>query len=125
MTDAHAYRHMQPAHESIIVFNRPNERGVLVIKRVIAIGSDTIRSVNGQIYLNDKILNEPYVSHTGGATDDMMNFGPIKIPPGKLFVMGDDRDISLDSREVGFGLVDDSDVIGGALYVFSAGKYIH
>lgn len=118
LADMHYYKHRKPSEGSLILFNSPIERGVILIKRVIGTGGDTLRSEGGQIYLNGRRLEEPYVEHVGGAPEEMMDFGPITVPPDKLFVMGDNRDVSLDSRASEFGLIDESALIGKALYIF-------
>jgi signal peptidase I len=130
LADMRYYSHNSLSSGSVVILDRPNERGVIVIKRIIATGGDTIRSTDGDIYLNSNAVNEPYVKHIGNALGEMMNFGPITIPAHKLFVMGDNRDVSLDSRMAEFGLVDQSAVLGKALYVFKAandrnGKPLH
>lgn len=85
-------------------------------------GGDSVQSINSRISLNGKMLKEPYVKHIGHAFGWMMNFGPTLIPPDKLFVMGDNRDVSLDSRAAEFGLVDQSVVTGKVLYILKAGR---
>jgi len=58
----------------------------------------------------------------------MNNFGPLIIPAGEYFVMGDNRDVSLDSRSTEFGLVPTSAIVGAPLYVFRTdrqGRNIH
>lgn len=117
LADMHYYRHRKPLEDGIILFHSPIEPGVILIKRVIGVGGDTIRSEGGQIYLNGKLLDEPYVEHVGNAPEEMMDFGSITIPPHKLFVMGDNRDLSLDSRATEFGLIDESAVMGKAIYI--------
>lgn len=104
----------------IIIFHSPMDPNLILIKRLIAMGGDTIRSADGQIFLNDKPLSEPYVQHSGNAPDELLNFGPTSVPPHKLFVMGDNRDLSLDSRSAEFGLVNESAVMGKPLYIFTA-----
>lgn len=130
LADMHAYHPNYPQHGNIVLLAAPNEPGVIVVKRAIAIPGDTIRGVAGQVYLDGHVLNEPYVQHVGGAPEELMNFGPIHVPPHKLFVMGDNRDVSLDSRMAVFGLVDDSAVVGKALYIMRSahdrtGKVLH
>jgi signal peptidase I len=92
---------------------------VILVKRLIAKGGDTITSIHGDVSLNGVALNESYVQHTDDPTDELMNFGPLTIPPHKLFVMGDNRDISLDSRMPEFGLVDESAILGKPLYIIT------
>lgn len=117
LADMHAYHHKYPQHGNIVLLMAPNEPGVIVVKRAVAIPGDTIRGIDGQVYLDGHVLDEPYVQHVGSAPEELMDFGPIRIPPHKLFVMGDNRDVSLDSRMGVFGLVDDSAVVGKALYI--------
>ena len=70
-------------------------------------------------------MNEDYIQQAlpvlrGNEWKD--GFGPMKIPFGKCFAMGDNRDVSLDSRSPDFALVDESSIIGKALYVLSSDR---
>ena len=84
------------------------------IKRVIAIGGDTVACCDsqGRVTVNGKALDEPYVYRAGGPDEANKRFGPVKIAKGNLWVMGDHRNNSEDSR-VG-GQVPQSKVIGQA-----------
>jgi signal peptidase I len=119
MADPTAYRHRSPADGEIVLVKSPIAPGVIHVKRVIAEGGDTISSGHGDISRNGSSLVERYVQHIGGAPDELMSFGPLQIPPHKLFVMGDNRDVSLDSRTPTFGLLDDSAAVGRVLYRFN------
>ncbi|HEY4903359.1 MAG TPA: signal peptidase I [Candidatus Sulfotelmatobacter sp.] len=109
-----------PEHRKIIVFIRNN---TFFVKRVIAVSGDSIQGRNAVISLNGSRQDEPYVEHTGKEPPDwLINFGPIVVPNGKCFVMGDNRDVSLDSRSPVFGLVDDASIIGTPLYLFGSNR---
>jgi signal peptidase I len=99
-----------------------NRDGIYLMKRVIALGGETIRSSDGQIFIDDQPILEPYALHSGNATTDLNNFGPLKIPTGKLFVMGDNRDISLDSRSPEVGPIDQASLAGRPLYTLAGFK---
>ena len=71
------------------------DENMYVIKRVVAISGDTIECKNNAVYVDDKEVEEPYIK---GKTS---NFDKITVPKGCVFVMGDNRENSLDSREVG------------------------
>jgi len=110
-----------PRQGDIVVFIYPEDRSKDFIKRVIGVGGDTVEIKNKQIFINGK----PYKDSVGGYTDDRVypgsmqprdNFGPVKVPPESLFVMGDNRDQSYDSRFWGF--VDLKDVTGKAFIIY-------
>ncbi len=104
----------------IVVFNPPQnwvqQGGQPYIKRVIGLGGDTIELKGGDVYVNSTKINEPYIYHgeDGKAqpTDDLIGVSKWVIPQGQLFLMGDHRANSADSRE--FGPVDVGAVIGRA-----------
>jgi signal peptidase I len=104
----------------IVVFNPPADwvqaAGTPFIKRVIGIGGDTVEvRDDGKVYVNGKALNEPYVFQAdGGPQATVTSQDPPKwqIAPGELFVMGDHRASSSDSRT--FGAIENGDVIGRA-----------
>ncbi|MEL7156254.1 MAG: signal peptidase I [Actinomycetota bacterium] len=99
----------------IVVFVRPDEQqGPIrdLIKRVIALPGETIEARDNVIYINDQRLIEPYLD-TDVVTSD---FGPTVVPEGEIFVMGDNRTESFDSR--GFGSIEEDRVIGRAFVLF-------
>lgn len=89
--------------EDVIVFKFPEEPSRNFIKRVIGLGGETVEIRNKQVYINGKPIPEPYKFHKAeffGLTAE--NFGPVKVPDGYYFVLGDNRDNSKDSRAWGF-----------------------
>jgi signal peptidase I len=110
-----------PERGDIIVFKYPENPKKDFIKRVIATGGDVIEERNKLVYINGQALSEPYAVHSDrglrvGGNDPRDNFGPVTVPEGKLFVMGDNRDQSYDSRYWGF--VDLKDLRGEALIIY-------
>jgi len=93
-----------PRRGDIIVFDFPVDPSKQFIKRCIATGGDTIEVRHKDVYVNGRRLVEPYVKHVDGTHEEQRglsprdNFGPYAVPPGCLFMMGDNRDNSLDSR---------------------------
>ena len=83
-----------------------------LIKRVIAIPGDTIAIVDQKVILNGEVLEEDYIKD--GYTDTELE--EMKIPAGKIFVMGDNRQNSSDSRSKSVGLVDIDSILGKAVF---------
>jgi signal peptidase I len=104
----------------IVVFTPPDdwaqEAETPFIKRVIGVGGDTVEIKDGHVYVNGTELTEPYVfkedDGTTQTTEDPLNQGKWVVPDGELFLMGDHRGSSADSRE--FGTVKVDSVIGRA-----------
>ncbi|GBE01692.1 signal peptidase I P [bacterium BMS3Bbin06] len=111
----------EPRKGDIIVFKYPKDPSRDFIKRVIAVGGDVVEGRNKNVFVNGRALKEPYIQHTDNDTrpvgmDVRDNFGPVYVPQGKIFVMGDNRDQSYDSRYWGF--VDLSEVKGKAFIIY-------
>lgn len=110
----------EPKRGDIIVFEYPQDRSKDYIKRVIGVGGDKIEIRNKDIFINDK----PYKDSFGVYSDPTVypavvprdNYGPVVVPQGSLFVMGDNRDESFDSRFWGF--VEFQDLEGKALFIY-------
>ena len=103
----------------IIVFKYPGNPDVDYIKRVIGVGGDLVKGIEGVVYVNDQPQDEPYAIHQHdryGYGFGKDNFGPIRVPPGHYFVMGDNRDNSEDSRY--WGTVPVSMVKGRAFLIY-------
>lgn len=99
----------------VIVFRAPQEPDKDFIKRVVAVGGDTVRMVDGILYVNDEPVDEPYAHNTSryGSRRDME---AREIPEGHYFCLGDNRDNSRDSRY--WGTVPGKLVKGKAILVY-------
>ena len=109
----------QPRQDDVIVFIYPKDRTKDFIKRVIAVGGDTVEIRHKQVYVNGAKLAVPQATFADGdqeSSGPRDNYGPITVPPHKLFVMGDNRDRSHDSRFWGFADLDD--VKGKAFLIY-------
>jgi signal peptidase I len=91
----------------------PTLTGADYIKRVIAVEGDVVDIIDGYVYLNGEKLDEPYLKEEG-ITRQMVTAMPYTVEEGKLFVMGDNRSASRDSRTI--GTIDIEQIIGIAGY---------
>jgi signal peptidase I len=115
-----------PQRGDIVVFIYPNDRSKDYIKRVIGLGGDKIEIKNKIIFINGKKYSDAYGIYSDnviypGSMQPRDNFGPVTVPPKSLFVMGDNRDESADSRFWGF--VDLKDVEGKAFIIYFSLNY--
>jgi len=111
----------EPERGDIIVFKYPEDPKRDFIKRVVGVEGDTVVEKDKVLFVNGEAVNEPYVMHVENSIkpagfEPRDNFGPIVVPEGKYFVMGDNRDQSYDSRYWGF--VDLNEIKGKALVIY-------
>jgi len=131
----------EPKFGEIVVHRYPPNRAETFMKRIVGVPGDRLRLVSKQLYRNGAAVAEPYVKHLTNYVDDYRdNFpavpnsimrmpagaiemlrdhvqaGELVVPKGKYFVLGDNRDDSLDSRYWGF--ISKSDIIGRPLLVY-------
>eukprot|EP00544_Gedaniella_sp_CCMP2646_P004702 CAMPEP_0202480434 /NCGR_PEP_ID=MMETSP1361-20130828/428_1 /ASSEMBLY_ACC=CAM_ASM_000849 /TAXON_ID=210615 /ORGANISM="Staurosira complex sp., Strain CCMP2646" /LENGTH=249 /DNA_ID=CAMNT_0049107865 /DNA_START=303 /DNA_END=1053 /DNA_ORIENTATION=+ len=111
----------------VVVFNPPKSFRTIVseqyggedsgkakealIKRIVALEGDKVEVKNGKLYINNEMQDEPYV-----AEDAEYTFGPVTVPPGKVLVLGDNRNHSLDGHIWGF--LPKENVIGRAVFIY-------
>ena len=105
----------EPAHGDIVVIRNASPNGDHIVTRVIATGGDTVNIdfSLGVVYVNDCPLDEPYVA-CATTVSEGMNF-PLTVPDGDIFVLGDNRSVSLDSRSPLLGCVDKRRILGHML----------
>ena len=107
------YRFEPIERGDVVVFWYPLDRSKSFIKRVVGLPDDTVEIRSGQVFLNGKLLPEPYIPQE---SEDFGTYAPTQIPQGEYFVMGDHRSISSDSRD--FGPVARNLIYGKAAFVY-------
>jgi signal peptidase I len=110
-----------PRYDDIIVFIPPHEPDKDYIKRVVGVAGDVIEIKNKQLYRNNTLVTAKYEIHTDShlfarGLSPRDNFGPVTVPDNSLFMMGDNRDSSLDSRY--WGAVRLDKVKGKAMIIY-------
>jgi signal peptidase I len=119
MADMKAYDGRAPKRGDLVVFEYPRDLTKSFIKRVIALEGETVEIRNKRVYIDGEPLQESYAVHEDAAIEDTRdNLGPLKIPAGHCFVLGDNRDNSMDSRF--WGALPLANVKGQSLYIYWA-----
>ena len=101
----------QPAPGDIVIFKYPGDKRTDYIKRCVAVEGQTIELKATQLYVDGELQDEEYAKYFHGST-----FGPYTVPPGHIFVMGDNRDNSADSRV--WGPLDKDLILGKAMFIY-------
>lgn len=100
-----------PEYGDVVVIRIPTQGNELLIKRVIGLPGDVIEIHDGQVFVNGQPLNEPYLPNSTAGS-----YGPTTVPPLNIFVLGDNRNFSNDSRS--FGTVPLKSVVGRAWFSY-------
>ena len=102
----------EPERGDVIVFHTEmkdeNDHDKNLFKRIIGLPGDTVEIIGGYVYLNGQILDEPYLNEQGISGE----MEKITVPEGRLFVMGDNRGVSQDSRDVLIGCIEEDSILG-------------
>lgn len=104
------YRFSEPERFDVIVFPNPNDTSSFLIKRIIGLPGETIQIRKGTIYINGEVLHEDYGLEV--MRDEGIALEKINIGTGEYFVLGDNRNNSLDSRNMTIGLISKENIIG-------------
>lgn len=128
-----------PRRGDLVVFDSPEVPGLHVVKRVVGVPGDTLSMAANRLYLNRELLEEPYVvrssrdadreapalmamqrgqrqDHSRAATPTLRDWGPVIVPADSVFVLGDNRDNSYDSRYWGF--LGRHRIVGQPLFIY-------
>jgi len=112
-----------PSNGDIIIFHSPADKfgGIPLVKRVVAIGGQTldISPQNGDVIVDGVVVDEPYIFDMTTALFDFS--GPMYIPEGYVFVLGDNRERTSDSRQNSIGLVDTRYILGQVHFILFPG----
>ena len=109
----------EPRHGDVIVVNDTGLLNEALVKRVIGVAGDVvdIDPLTGNVYVNDVALNEPYISERIRDLTNNVEY-PYTVPKDKVFVMGDNRNASTDSRAAYVGALDYEQIVGKVLVRF-------
>lgn len=106
-----SYRLGAPSRGDVVVFAYPRDPNRTFVKRVLALEGETVELKDNQVFINSQLVNEPYLK-----PGDYPPFGPETIPKDNVFVLGDNRRQSEDSRE--WGLLPRNYLIGKATMIY-------
>lgn len=106
------YRFSEPKRGDIIVFKYPLDPKRDFVKRLIGLPGEKLQIKNSTLYINDKVTPEPYLPKSL----EFQDYGPVTVPKDKFFMMGDNRNDSLDSRS--WGEMPRENIIGKASFIY-------
>ncbi|HOK32042.1 MAG TPA: signal peptidase I [Limnochordia bacterium] len=118
MVEKVSYRFSEPKRGDVVVFRYPGDPRRKFIKRVIGLPGDEIVIKNGFLHINGQRIEEDYINGPTYGTYSAPTFGPVLVPEGHYFVLGDNRRNSDDSRYPDVGFVPRKNIVGRALFVY-------
>lgn len=118
MVEKVSYRFGEPKRGDVVVFRYPSDPRRKFIKRIIGLPGDEITIKNGFLHINGQRLEEDYINGPTYGTYSAPTFGPVLVPDGHYFVLGDNRRNSDDSRYPDVGFVPRKNLVGRARFVY-------
>jgi signal peptidase I len=122
IADQNYYHNTRPQRGEVLIFIYPKDPSIDYLKRVIGLPGDKVEIKDKKVYINgqeyrtaEAVFNDPKI-YRGPGDPRRDNFGPVTLPPDNYFVMGDNRDLSFDSRFWGFVPLDR--IKGKVLYIY-------
>lgn len=107
------YNNNLPKYMDVVNIDCPTKYDNYIVKRIIGLPGDTLEIINNKLYINDNLINEPYIKEQMENTYFTLT---TKIPNDQYFVMGDNRNISYDSRK--FGFIDATEIQGKVIFKY-------
>jgi signal peptidase I len=120
VADSKYFKNNEPQRRDLVICQNPKDPSEDFIKRVIALEGEKIEVKDKEVHINDEVLPESYVVHNDVNSDEAIrdNFGPEVVPPNHCFVLGDNRDNSMDSRW--WGPIPLGNIKGKPFYIYWA-----
>lgn len=118
MVQTAVYAFKPPATGDIIVFRFPRNKNISHVKRVAAVAGEKVAIQEGKLFVNGKLIQESYLADQQVVESFSRTMEEVTVPPGQLFVLGDNRDHANDSRFWGFLPVEET--VGKVVYIWAA-----
>lgn len=116
MVSTSAYANSPPEINDVIVFNSPTESNITFVSRFIASEGERVKIVAGKVYVNGNEINQSYIETSSLQRETSIELQETIVPKETMFVLGDNRDNSLDSRY--FGGIPTKNLIGKVQYIW-------
>lgn len=98
VTRAGYYTRHAPQRGDVVTLLVPEHKGQVWLQRIVGLPGETVRILGGKVHINGTAVHEPYVAPENVSADHSLEFPSTRVPEGHYFLMGDNRDNSMDSR---------------------------
>lgn len=118
IVDTDYYKYKSILRGDVIIYRYPYKKDTIYIKRIIGLPEEVVEVKDTQVFINDSGLQDRYASSIDSEYNNVKNWGPTKVPRDSYFVLGDNRNKSVDSRHYGF--IHKDLILGKALVIYGS-----